>query len=92
MHLTERHYDVVTGDADLEDLHTLPAFPVFMGSVLHPPRDDLRADMAWSISKSSGLIQLKHLLPLDVLYQHQTTTAAIGAICDEITAVTARFS
>jgi hypothetical protein len=80
MHLTERHYDVVTGDADLEDLHTLPAFPVFMGSVLHPPRDDLRADMAWSISKSSGLIQLKHLLPLDVLYQHQTTTAAIGAI------------
>ncbi len=80
MQLTERRHDVVTGATDLEDLHSLLEFPVFMGSVLHAPSDDLRADMAWSIAKSSGLIQLKYLLPLEVLYQHQTTTAAIGAI------------
>jgi SAM-dependent methyltransferase len=78
--LTERCHDVVTGANDLEPLHCLPDFPVFMGSVLHPAVQDLRADMAWSIAKSSGLIQLTHLLPLEVLYQHQTTTAAIGAI------------
>ena len=80
MQLTERRHDVVTGATDLEDLHSLPEFPVFMGSVLHAPSEDLRADMAWSIAKTSGLIQLKYLLPLEVLYQHQTTTAAIGAI------------
>lgn len=80
MQLTERRHDVVTGATDLEDLHFLPEFPVFMGSVLHAPSEDLRADMAWSIAKTSGLIQLKYLLPLGVLYQHQTTTAAIGAI------------
>lgn len=77
--LVERTVDVVTGSDDLEDLHSLPAFPVFMGSVEHDPSEDLRADMSWSISRTSGLVQLKYLLPLDVLYQAQTTTNAIGS-------------
>jgi hypothetical protein len=51
-----------------------------MGSVVHPRSEDLVADMNWSISRDSGLIQLKTLLPLDVLYQDQTTTSAVGAI------------
>lgn len=80
MQLTERQTDVVTGSSNLEDLHTLPNFPVFMGSVEHDQADDLVADMSWSISRDSGLIQLKKLLPLDVLYQTQTTTSAVGAI------------
>jgi hypothetical protein len=50
-----------------------------MGSVEGDRSDDLTADMTWSISRDSGLIQLKKLLPLDVLYQSQTTTGAIGA-------------
>lgn len=78
MHLLQRTVDVVTGADDLEDLHTLPDFPVFMGSVEQARSDDLTADMTWSISRSSGLIQLKKLLPLDVLYQAQTTTSAVG--------------
>jgi hypothetical protein len=76
----ERVNDVVTGSADLEDLHTLPKFPVFMGSVEHNRTEDLFFDMSWSISRESGLIQLKKLLPLDVLYQEQTTTSAVGAL------------
>lgn len=76
--LDTRTVDVVTGSTDLEDLHTLADFPVFMGAVDHPAEDDLTADMSWSISKNSGLIQLKNLLPLDVLYQAQTTTSAVG--------------
>lgn len=80
MQLTERKTDVVTGSSSLEDLHSLPNFPVFMGSVEHDQSDDLVADMSWSISRDSGLIQLKKLLPLDVLYQAQTTTSAVGAI------------
>lgn len=80
MQLTERKIDVVTGSPNLEDLHSLPNFPVFMGSVEHDHADDLVADMSWSISRDSGLIQLKKLLPLAVLYQTQTTTSAVGAI------------
>ena len=80
MQLTERETDVVTGSPNLEDLHSLHNFPVFMGSVEHDQADDLLADMSWSISRDSGLIQLKMLLPLDILYQTQTTTSAVGAI------------
>ena len=80
MKLIERTRDIVTGSTNLEDLHTLKDFPVFMGSVEHDKTEDIVCDMSWSISRESGLIQLKKLLPLDVLYQAQTTTSAIGAI------------
>jgi hypothetical protein len=80
MKLIERTYDVVTGSTDLEDLHSLANFPVFMGSVTHDQIDDVVSDMSWSISRKSGLIQLKMLLPLDILYQAQTTTTAVGQI------------
>lgn len=80
MRYVERIKDVITGDDDLEDLHCLTGFPVFMGSVETERVDDLSFDMEWSISKSSGVIQLKKLLPLDVLYQSQTTTSAVGAL------------
>jgi len=79
MQFIERTTDVVTGSDNLEDLHTVSNFPVFMGSVEGDPSEDLTADMSWSISRDSGLIQLKNLIPLDVLYQSQTTTGAIGA-------------
>ncbi len=78
MQFIERTKDVVTGSDNLEDLHTVSNFPVFMGCVVGDPSEDLTADMSWSISRDSGLIQLKNLLPLDVLYQSQTTTSAIG--------------
>jgi 2-polyprenyl-3-methyl-5-hydroxy-6-metoxy-1,4-benzoquinol methylase len=78
MQLTERKFDVVTEGELLEDLHTLTNFPVFAGVVDHSYEEDLKANMVWSISHSSGLIQLKYLLPLDILYQTQTTTNAIG--------------
>jgi hypothetical protein len=78
MKLVERKVDIITGSSNLEDLYTLEKFPVFMGSVLHDASEDLVEDMAWSISKDSGFIQLKKLLPLDILYQSQTTTSAIG--------------
>jgi hypothetical protein len=78
--LIERTIDIVTGSKNIENLHSLLDFPVFMGSVLHPRSEDLVADMNWSISRDSGLIQLKTLLPLEVLYQNQTTTSAVGSI------------
>ena len=80
MKLIERTQDVVIGSTDLEDLHTLKNFPIFMGTVEHDQTEDIVCDMSWSISRESGLIQLKKLLPLEILYKSQTTTSSIGAI------------
>ena len=40
-----------------------------MGCTYNSESNDVRADMTWMISKSSGLIQLESLIPLEVLYQ-----------------------
>ena len=53
---------------DLEHLYTFKEFPIFMGCVNGVESEDLKADMSWWISRNSGLIQLKNLIPLEVLY------------------------
>ena len=79
MQLIVRSRDVVTGDVNLEELHSLADFPVFMGCVGHSQSEDIVAEMSWHISNESGLIQLKKLIPLDILYQSQHA-GAIGGI------------
>ena len=61
-------------------LYTFKDFPVFMGCVEHPECEDIKTDMNWWISKSSGSIQLNPLLPLDVLYREQHGSGVAGAI------------
>jgi len=80
MKLIERLQCAVTGARDLEPLHEFKDFPVFMGCVDTPFEQDVKVDMAWSISRSSGLIQLRYLLPLDVLYQASHGSGAVGAL------------
>jgi len=63
---------------DLEPLYAFKDFPVFMGCSLNHFEQDLKADMSWVISKNSGLIQLKYLLPLDVLYPESHGAGCVG--------------
>jgi len=70
----------ITGLADLEHLHTIPTFPVFMGCVDHPKEQDLFVDMIWNISRRSGLIQLANLIPLDVLYSEHHSSGVVGEL------------
>ena len=79
MELIERKFDVVTGDQDMEDLHSMQNFPVFMGCVDNPKEQDIYSDLTWQISKKSGFLQLKNLIPLSVLYQAQHA-GAVGGI------------
>ncbi len=79
MQLIDRKADVVTGSVNMEDLHSMADFPVFMGCVDHSKSEDLVAELTWQISKDSGLIQLKKLIPLEVLYQAQHN-GAVGGI------------
>ena len=67
----------------MEDLYTLKNFPVYSGCVDSPQSEDITADMEWQISRDSGVIQLKTLLPLNVVYQAQHTTSAIGKLWGE---------
>ncbi|MEN9867764.1 MAG: hypothetical protein RL748_3354 [Pseudomonadota bacterium] len=73
----------ITGSTDLEPLYRFERFPVFMGCVHHPESEDLYADMDWWISKSSGLIQLRQLLPLEVLYPAEHGAGAVGALWEK---------
>ncbi|MER2519188.1 MAG: class I SAM-dependent methyltransferase [Bdellovibrionales bacterium] len=83
MQLIERSRCAISGQDDLEPLYTFPKFPVFMGCMDQPETDDLKQDMAWWISRGSGLIQLKNLLPLDVLYPESHGSGAIGALWEK---------
>ena len=82
MRLIQRTEDILSGESETEHLHTLSDFPVFMGCVDHPQSDDLLADSVWEIGVSSGLIQLKHLIPLDILYKQSHGSGDIGRIWD----------
>lgn len=72
----------VTGSKDLEPLHEIKRFPVFMGCVNSLAAHDLVADMRWSISRSSGLIQLSSLIPLEVVYPESHGSGGIGRLWD----------
>lgn len=75
----ERSADVITGSEDLEHLYTFRNFPVFMGCTTAPQANDTVADMSFWISRSSGMIQLNPLLPLDVLYPEAHGAGCVGA-------------
>ncbi len=80
MNMIVRDRCAVTGAPDLEPLYTFKAAPVFMGCTDQPEVSDLKADMEWAISRSSGLIQLKALLPLEVLYPEAHGAGCVGQL------------
>ena len=79
MKLIERKNSVIDDSCNLETLHTLNNFPVFMGCVNQPVSEDLIANQTWDICRNTGILQLKHLIPLDILYQAQHA-GAVGKI------------
>jgi hypothetical protein len=91
MKTINRDHCAITGHADLEHLYTFPNFPVFMGCLNQSKDLDLKNDMSWWISKSSGLIQLKELLPLEVLYPESHGAGAIGKLWEKHHACFAKF-
>jgi len=68
----------VTDSEDLEIIYSVKDFPVKMGCTDRPQELDLKAEMLWAISKKSGLIQLKKLIPLDLLYSEQHGPGTVG--------------
>lgn len=65
---TERDRSIITEKENLEHLYELKNFPVFIGCTDQGFGGDLYADMSWDICIDSGMIQLRKLLPRDIVY------------------------
>ena len=62
-----RNTCVICTAADLEHVFTFKKFPIYMGA--QKGQKERREDQEWVICKSCGCVQLKELLPMDILYQ-----------------------
>lgn len=80
MEIIVRDKDIITGNFEMEDLHTLKNYPIFMGCVNSNFESDIRVDQTWQISKVSGIIQLRKLVPLEILYGQSHNSGSIGSI------------
>ena len=80
MKLISRNQNVVDHREDLQVIHKIKNFPVFMGCVEPEPKDDISADMTWAISKNTGIIQLTELIPLDILYKTEHGAGDVGKV------------
>lgn len=76
----QRKQCAISGKGDLEIIDVMPGFPIYMGCVNTLEQDDIFADAVWSISKSSGVIQLENLIPLNLLYQEHHASGVVGDI------------
>lgn len=91
MNLIFRNSDVVLKQKDLINLYSFKKFPVFMGCTNQEKKFDLLADMNWSISEESGLIQLNPLLPLEVIYKEQHGSGCVGDLWNQHHLAFAKF-
>jgi 2-polyprenyl-3-methyl-5-hydroxy-6-metoxy-1,4-benzoquinol methylase len=73
-----RNQDVVTGNEDLDLMYSFKNFPVFMGCVDQPKEQDLVSDLNIYISRSSGMLQINPVLPLEVVYQTEHNPGTTG--------------
>jgi len=71
---------LLSNSTDLETLYTFKNFPIYCGCVDldSDVSEDLFSDMIWQKSLTSGNIQLKELIPLDILYSRNHNPGSIG--------------
>lgn len=69
----------VSGDSEFELLSS-GDYPLFCGCTDAPECEDIIARMDFAISKPSGVVQLKNLIPLETLYAHGHDAGAVGAL------------
>ena len=90
MELVSRSKNVISQSKDLEVLHSVNSFPIFMGCVEHDESKDLHADISWAISPNNGILQLISLIPLNILSQSQHA-GAVGGLWTEHHQIFANF-
>ncbi len=83
MKLILREKSCITEQQNLESLYTFKNFPLFMGCVNDDSSEDVNEDMDWEICIDTGVIQLKKLIPLEILYKNDHSSGVIGKLWQE---------
>jgi len=73
-----RENSLVTQKNTLESLITYKNFPVYIGCTNEARDKDICEDMTFDICVESGMIQLRQLLPLSIVYQFYHSEAVKG--------------
>ena len=68
---------ILDNSSPITDLYTFKNFPINMGCTDQDREKDLFADMVWGYS-ANGIVQLKELLPLEVLYSDSHSPGTTG--------------
>lgn len=68
MNFLSRDNNVLTDIPTLETLFSLKKFPTYVGCVNSEQSNDISLDLTIDICKETGILQLKHLAPLDQVY------------------------
>ncbi|MBD3282593.1 MAG: methyltransferase domain-containing protein [Candidatus Portnoybacteria bacterium] len=82
MKIKVRKKSLITGNNNLERLYSIKKFPAFIGCTEKPRKEDIFADMEFDICKDTGLVQLRKLLPLELIYK-KYHSEAIGDLWKE---------
>jgi len=80
MEIIKRDHCVISEKEDFELLYSFKDFPVFVGCVDQPLEKDIKADMNWWISRSTGNIQLNPLIPPEILYSQSHGSGSVGEL------------
>lgn len=80
MKLINRPENCIDFNTNNEVLYNFENFPVFMGTTKQTARSDIYETMEWIINKKNGMIQLKKLIPLNILYSSTHTPGTVGKI------------
>lgn len=88
--LIERNNCIIDGSSNLKIVNVIDKFPVFMGCTKDDINDDIFAPLEWAIS-DKGIIQLKKLIPLDLLYKDCHGSGTVGKIWQNHHAEFAKF-
>ena len=75
-----RDKNFVSLEKSLKLLKSLKKFPVFMGVTNKSSKFDKTEDMDWYIDKKHGLVQLKPVLPLKIVYDSTHTSGTVGKL------------
>ena len=67
---------------NLKLLKSLKNFPVFMGVTSKSKKKDKIENMNWYIDKNYGTVQLKPVLPLEIVYKATHTSGTVGKLWD----------
>lgn len=64
-----RSKNIFTESEDMEHLYTIKNFPSFIGTSSQEHSKDIISDLIFDISKSSGIVQIRKLLPTELVYK-----------------------